>query len=92
MHEWVALLMADPARKPSAAGDHQRACQMPAAKPPQAGEYVSQVMIFDVRCRSIQSIRSASGEVVDCLGALASRFANGGGSRVERVPRSRVAG
>jgi len=51
---------------------------MPAAKPPQAGERIFQVMIFDVRSCGIQPIRCAGGEVA-CR-------ANGGGRRMERVP------
>ena len=54
------------------------------AKPLQAGDYTLQVMIFDVRCGSNQPIRCAGREVVDCLGTLASRCANGGSSRTER--------
>jgi hypothetical protein len=67
--------------------DHQRACQVPPSEPPQAVEYISQVMIFDVRCRRIQPIGSSGREVVDCRGALAPCSANGGGSRMERVRR-----
>jgi hypothetical protein len=59
---------------------------MATAKPPQASGHVSQVMIFDVQCRSIQSIRGARSEAVDCLGTLASSCANRGGSRMKRVP------
>jgi hypothetical protein len=64
---------------------HQSAGQMPASEPPQASQHVSQVVIFDVRCGSIQSIRGASSEVVDCRGTLAPCSADGGGSRMERV-------
>jgi hypothetical protein len=42
-------------------------------------------MVFDIGCRSIQSIGGAGGQVVDGIGALAPRFANGGGSRMERA-------
>jgi hypothetical protein len=59
---------------------------MPAAKLLQAGERISQVMIFDKRCRSIQSIRRAGSEMVDGLGTLASGGANPGSNRMERAP------
>jgi hypothetical protein len=58
---------------------------MPAAKLLQAGERISQVMIFDKRCRSIQPIRRAGSEVADGLGTLASGCANPGGNRMERA-------
>jgi hypothetical protein len=51
---------------------------MSAGKPPQAVEYILQIMIFDIGCSRVQSIRSPCREVVDCLGALASCSANGG--------------
>jgi hypothetical protein len=65
---------------------NQRLCQMAAAKLPQTGEHISQIVIFDIRCRGIQSIRCAGGEVVDGLAALVPCGADGRGSRMERVP------
>jgi hypothetical protein len=35
---------------------HESAAQMPASKAPQAGHHIFQFMIFDIGCRSIQSI------------------------------------
>jgi hypothetical protein len=59
---------------------------MAASKPPQAGECIPQVMIFDVGCRGIQSIGCLGRASVDCRGTLPSCFANGGGSRMECTP------
>jgi len=59
---------------------------MPAAKVPQTGERISQIVIFDVRRRGIQSIGCAGGAVVDGLGTFASGRADGRSSSMERFP------
>ena len=56
---------------------HQRARQVPVAKPPQTRDDISQVVIFDVGPRGIQTVRCLSSEVADCLRSLASCGANG---------------
>jgi hypothetical protein len=65
--------------------ERQRTCEVPATEPPQAVEYLPLVMILNVGSRSIQAIRCAGGEVVDCLGTLPSGSANGRRSRMEGV-------
>jgi len=58
---------------------------MPAAKLPQTLEYVSQVVIFDVGCGGIQSVRCAGSGAIDRIGTPASAGPHRGGSRMERT-------
>lgn len=57
--------------------EHQRACQVPVAKAPQALKYIVQVVIVDIGGRRVQSIRRAGSQVVDCFGALTAGPADG---------------
>jgi hypothetical protein len=58
---------------------------MLAPKSPQAGEYISQVMIRDKRCSGIQPVRRPGSQVVDGGGTLASCCAHGRRGRMERT-------
>ena len=65
---------------------HERAGQVPVSEHPQTGDGISQVMVFDKRCRGVQLIRRAGSKVVNRLGTLQSRSANGARSRMEGGP------
>jgi hypothetical protein len=67
--------------------EDDRLRQVPASEPPQTDKRILQIVVVDIGCRSIESIRRAGREVVDCFRALAPGFANGRGRSMERPRR-----